>query len=134
MDNLEHFMSESQRKCLQDFCAGEEGEYFKQLLLKLNSHIVCMPKNYETDGQGDQAIVSLHYFVGGSDWWITERDMELREQKQAFGYACLNGDVEMAELGYINIEELIRHGVELDLYFEPMTLGQVQANLHKKRG
>ena len=113
--NLKQFISQPQLSVLRDACKGEEGSYFRQMILKLKSHIVCMPKTYETDGQSDEAVVSLHYFRGGSDWWVIERDMEY-EQIQAFGYVCLNGDVEMAELGYINIEELIKYGVELDLY------------------
>jgi len=130
--NLKQFISQPQLSVLREACKGEEGSYFRQMVLKLKSHIVCMPRTYETDGQGDEAIVSLHYFRGGSDWWVIERDMERTEQIQAFGYVCLNGDVEMAELGYINIEELIKYGVELDLYFEPKTLKQVKEQLHKR--
>lgn len=132
MNILKHFVNKSQLECLQAASTGEEGMYFKKLLMKLNSHIVCMPKTYETEGQGDNAIISIHYFIGNSDWWIVERDMELREQIQAFGYICLNGDVEMAEVGYINIEELIKYGVELDLHFKPVTLAEVKANLLKR--
>ena len=127
--NLKHFVGQDQMQCLRDACKGEEGEYFKQIVLKLKSHIVCMPKTYETDGQGDDVVVMLHYFRGGSDWWVIERDAELNEQIQAFGYVCLNGDVDNAELGYINIEELIRYGVEVDLYFEPVTLREVKEKL-----
>lgn len=127
--NLKHFVGQDQMQCLRDACKGEEGEYFKQIVLKLKSHIVCMPKTYETDGQGDDVVVMLHYFRGGSDWWVIERDVKLNEQIQAFGYVCLNGDVDNAELGYINIEELIRYGVEVDLYFEPVTLREVKEKL-----
>lgn len=119
MELLKHFVGSSQRKCLIDALKGEEGAAFKQLFLKLNSHLICMPRTYETDGQGDKAVVSLHYFLGDSHWWIIERDVVLREQIQSFGYACLNGDIEMAESGYIDIAEILRLGAELDLYFEP---------------
>ena len=43
-----------------------------------------MPKSYETEGQGKEAIVTLHYFTGSWDWYITEKDKE-EEQLQAFG-------------------------------------------------
>lgn len=43
---------------------------------------------YEQDGKGEEAIVTLHYFRGGMDWFITEKDME-PEQHQAFGLADL---------------------------------------------
>lgn len=57
------------------------------------------------------------------NWYITERDME-RAQFQAFGLAVLFGDG--GELGYINIVELIRNGVELDMYFTPCTLEAIR--------
>jgi hypothetical protein len=130
--NLKHFVNKEQMQCLRDLCKGEEGAYFTQQILKLKSHIVSMPKTYETDGQGDKAVVMLHYFRGGSDWWVTERDVEINEQIQAFGYVCLNGDTYNAELGYINVEELIHYGVELDLYFEPITLGEIKEKLNRQ--
>ena len=91
-----------------------------------------MPKTYESDGQGDDVTVMLHYFINGSDWWITERDVILDDQVQAFGYVCLNGDIDCAELGYISITELINNNVELDLYFEPTTLREVKKKLFEK--
>lgn len=131
--NLKQFINPSQLSVMRQLVKGEEGAHFSQMILKLKSHIISMPKTYETNGQGDDAIVSLHYFKGGSDWWITERDMVREEQIQAFGYVCLNGDVQNAELGYINIDELIRCGVELDLYFQPITLREVKEKLSNKK-
>ena len=130
--NLKHFVNPAQLMVMRQNCKSEEGFFFQQMILKLKSHIICMPKTYETDGQGDDAVVMLHYFRGGSDWWVIERDMVINEQVQAFGYVCLNGDTEMAELGYISITELIKYGVELDLYFEPVTLREVKEKLNKK--
>jgi len=46
--------------------------------------------------------VVLHYFINGSHWFIIERD-STEEQFQAFGYACLHGNYQFAELGYISI-------------------------------
>lgn len=131
--NLNQFVNPAQLSVMRSLVKGEEGAHFSQMILKLKSHIVSMPKTYESDGQGDDAVVMLHYFKGGSDWWITERDMVREKQIQAFGYVCLNGDVQNAELGYINIDELIRCGVELDLYFQPITLREVKAKLSNKR-
>ncbi len=84
-----------------------------------------MPKTYEQDGKGDDAVVYLHYFRGDMDWYITEKDMEA-EQHQAFGLADLG--MGFPELGYINISELIDNNVELDLYWEPKTLREVKAS------
>lgn len=132
MNILEQFISKSQLACLREACRGEEGKYFNNMILKLKSHIVSMPKTYETDGQGDDVTVMLHYFINGSDWWIIERDVILDDQVQAFGYVCLNGDTDCAELGYISITELIENNVELDLYFEPTTLRDVKKKLFEK--
>ncbi len=120
------FLAVSQRNVMCDSCRGEEKEFFMQKLVDLAQQIQFMPKTYEQDGMGDDAIITLHYFNGGSDWYITEKDMDGGIQ-QAFGYAILNGDDECAELGYISIEELTRHGVELDLHFTPCTLGALKA-------
>ena len=68
-----------------------------------------------------QAVVHLHYFLGGSDWYITEKDVDGGVQ-QAFGYVVLNGDEDSSELGYLSIEEITRHGAELNLHFQPCTL------------
>jgi hypothetical protein len=89
-----------------------------------------MPKSYETDGQGDKAIAHLHYFAGGSDFYITEkdkgdgRDEVPGQQHQAFGLSDVFGDG--GELGYVSIAELIQHKVELDLYWTPRTLAEIR--------
>jgi len=83
-----------------------------------------MPRPYATDGTPtDDKIVHLHYFSGGSDWYIVERDSS-DEQLQAFGLACLQG--EYPEWGYISIQELIENGVELDLYFTPRPVSRLE--------
>ena len=76
-------------------------------------------------GKGDDAIVYLHYFFGGCDWYITEKDVDGGVQ-QAFGYAVLFGDKQNAELGYICITEITQFGAELDLYFTPCPLAEIK--------
>ena len=122
---LRAFVGPAQRQAVYSAMQGEEGEYFRVKTAALINLLETMPKVYEQDGKGDQAIVYLHYFTGSMDWYITERDTSV-EQLQAFGYANL-GDDQSAEMGYISIEELIRNGVELDLYWTPTTLEQVTA-------
>ncbi|MFH1080474.1 MAG: hypothetical protein V1766_09485 [Pseudomonadota bacterium] len=134
---LDHFIGKSQLSVMLDNCKGEEGEYFKAMIEDLKTIISTMPKTYETDGQGDEAKAILHYFNGASDWWIVEKDAGSPDddvpgiQEQDFGFVCLNGDAEYAELGYINIEELIQHGVELDLYYTPETIGAIKARFER---
>lgn len=98
-----------------------------ELIRKWRATIETMPHTYQQDGLGDKAKVFLHYFYGGSDWYITERDMSGKGTEQAFGFAVLNGDMEMAELGYISIDEITSIGGELDLWWTARELGQVRA-------
>lgn len=136
--NLNQFIGKTQLSVIsRQARQGEEREYFKNMILKLKETIGTMPKTYETDGQGNEAIATLHYFKGGSDWYIVERDAgspddkEQGVQAQAFGFACLNGDTQNAELGYISIEELIEYGVELDLYYTPEKIGDIKTRFRK---
>lgn len=82
-----------------------------------------IPRIYETDGQADQAVVHLHYFVGNCDWYITEVD----PTGEAYGWA----DIGMGgEFGYVwlpELESLLVHGwavVERDCYWTPVPLAQ----------
>ena len=70
------------------------------------------------------ALARLHYFTGGCDWWIVEKDADSDHagQVQAFGVADLGMG---AELGYISIPELLENGAELDLYFTPKRMGEL---------
>ena len=123
--NLKNYIGKGQLLAMNQASRGEEGEYFKTMIAKLKTTLETMPKIYETDGQGDEAIAVLHYFSAGSDWWIVEQDMH-EEQLQAFGLACLNGDWLNAEMGFINIQELIAYGVELDLYFRTKPIAEIR--------
>ena len=82
-----------------------------------------------SEPRGQAAVAHLHYFRGGSDWWITELDAgseddeEPGQQRQAFGLADLGYG---AELGYIDIEELVAAGVELDLHWTPKPLSEIR--------
>lgn len=128
LKTLRGFIGNSQLHAIGDACRSEEKQFFFDKAVALADLVSTMPKTYEQDGLGDAAIVSLHYFSGSCDWYITEKDCDPdgEGQIQAFGYANL-GDDECAELGYISIVELIGAGVELDLHFTPCTLGQVRA-------
>lgn len=135
MLNLKQFVNPVQLSVMRSLCRGEEGAHFVDTIKGLQSTIANMPVTYETDGQGDNAIAHLHYFSGASDWWITERDIGdpedavPGEQHQAFGFSCLNGWTDCAELGYISISELIHCGVELDLNWSPVSIGEIKRGL-----
>jgi hypothetical protein len=119
---IRDFIPKSELSAIADGMRSEEMQFFFDKACEIANTINTMPKTYEQDGKENQAIAYLHYFVGGCDWYITERDME-PEQLQAFGLANMGHG---GELGYISIVELISNNVELDLYFTPKTLEEIQ--------
>ena len=126
IDVLLQFMPAGQRAVVHAGLRGEERQFFADKLSELTDRINAMPKTYEQDGLGNQAVAHLHYFKGSGDWYITERDIETPDepgQHQAFGLADLGHG---AELGYISIVELVRNGVELDFHFTPCTIGELK--------
>ena len=123
---LKGFISNSQLKAIETGCRGEEKEFFFDKVVEMAKVVSGMPKTYEQDGLGDKAIVSLHYFSGNSDYFITEKDMGTPDepgQHQAFGLTDIGCG---SELGYISIVELLKNGVELDLYWTPKTIGEIK--------
>ena len=116
--HLRPFISRSQLQALGDACRGEERHFFIDKIVEYGARVNNMPRVYDQDGLGDNAIAYLHYFIGGIDAYITERDTS-RDQHQAFGTINLGYGF---ELGYISIQELIDNGAELDLHFDPTPL------------
>ena len=117
---LRSFIGRGQLQTLRAACHGEEGPYFRDLLHTYGARVATMPKTYEQDGLGQQAIAHLHYFTAGCDWYVTERDTD-PAQHQAFGLANLGYG---GELGYLSLPELLAAGAELDLHFTPRPLAQ----------
>jgi hypothetical protein len=126
LKRLRRFLSDVQYQVLRIVSAGEECQHFGTLLLQLADRVQAMPKTYENRDNGVDSMVWLHYFAGGGDWYILEKDMR-GDIDQAFGYAILSACEECAEFGYISIRELTSLGVELDLYFTPAPLSDVLA-------
>lgn len=114
---LSRFLSLQQRQAVATGLRGDDRPFFQQLVHQLTQIINAMPKTHETEGQGQEAMVWLHYFAPHGDWYITERDQE-DEQLQAFGLA----DLGCPEMGYIDLAELLAHGVELDFHWTPQPL------------
>ena len=124
-----YFMPTGERRTLLANLSGEEGAGIADIVLAVAKTIDTMPQTYQTAGQGADAIAHLHYCGGAVDAWITERDMGDESgdmsQLQAFGLITMTGNRSDAELGYISIAELILHGFELDLYWQPKTIGEL---------
>lgn len=129
--SLRGFIGPAQLECLGELLrSGEESQHFRQLILQLASVVANMPKTYEQEDKSHDAIVSLHYFVGGCDWHITEKDAGSADdeaeqfQSQSFGLADLGFG--FPELGYISLPEILANGAELDLYWTPKTLAEIR--------
>lgn len=119
------FVPVSQMKCLEDGIRwSEERAHFREKVLRLADTVASMPVTYAQSELGEDAVVHLHYFYGGCDWWITEKDVD-GGVDQAFGLVDLGHG---PELGYISIRELVRmRGLEVDLYWQPITLKALRA-------
>jgi hypothetical protein len=116
---LKSFVSDSQIQVLKQMSKGPEHESATEIINRLIDTFDTMKETYQTeDIPESDKIVSLHYFLGGSDWYIVEKDV-LPEQYQSFGYARLSGMEDLAEWGYISLQELIDNNVELDFYWRP---------------
>ena len=73
-----------------------------------DEELQAMPKLYATERTPlRDRVVRWHYFTTGAacDWWLIEYDPETRD---GFGYACLGGDHQNAEWGYVSLDELER--------------------------
>ena len=138
--DLKHFMSIEQRAIVQDCMAGEERDFFFEKMIELAAIVKSMPKTKETDdGRGGKAIAYLHYFAGGqANFYLTERDVGSSDdpvpgvQHQAFGRADLFGDG--GELGYISLPEIFKSRGELDFYWTPKTLDEIEAERRGEEG
>lgn len=127
--NLRPVMSDLQIMCMVNGIQGEESAFFFEKLAEIKQTVEQCPRTYETDGQGDAAMCRLHYFKGNSHAYITELDVSGPPHTQAFGVISLNGYY--PELGYINIQELIENGFELDLYYTNESVGDVKRKLNQ---
>jgi len=105
---------------------------FQDVLEHLERVISDLPALYDTDGQDDK-IAYLHYFYGGTDIYILERDISA-EQLQAFGWTILNNDYQNAEYGYIGIQQelLPSNKIELDFHFDPTKLSDIKKSHEPK--
>lgn len=119
---LSRFLPPSQMRAVRIGLRGDDRPFFQQLVRRLTQTVNDMPKTHETDGQGQEAMVWLHYFAPSGDWYITERDQE-DEQLQAYGLA----DLGFPEMGYIDLTELLAGGVELDFHWTPKPLKALAA-------
>lgn len=122
---LNDFFSMSQYETINENARGEEGPYFQEKLKEFSARIDSMPKTYDQDGLEDKSIAHLHYFMGGSDWYITEKDVD-GGINQAFGLTYTNGDRQISEYGYISIANIVAAGAEMELSFVPCSIADIK--------
>lgn len=130
MHALRFFLGGRQREFVKQLACGEEKQFFYDKMVELAAIVEAMPATYEQRSvkDGDDIVVHLHYFVGGCDWYIAEKDKGdpedtvQGEQNQAWGLANIGYG---GELGYISIAELMDNNAELDFHFKPRTLGEL---------
>ena len=137
-DRLQPFMPILQGKAVGELMRGEEKQFFRDKMVELAQLVDSMPVTYSQQNETDP-IAYLHYFFGGSDWYIVEKDME-GEVDQAWGFACLNGDMMNAEYGFISIDELVSlvirgfMTIDLDFHFDPTPMSVVKPSLGERHG
>lgn len=91
--------------------------------------LFALPKMYSTEKvKSDDKLIRMHFFLGGSDWYIAEYDSSSR---MFFGYSVLNGDWEMSEWGEISFDELVsvKQGfleVDRDLHWTPKKFSEIK--------
>lgn len=118
------FLPINQHAIILGCLRGEEREFFVKKIEEMKAVIHAMPVTYSQSELGDEAIVHLHYFFGGCDWYITEKDAEGDGTVQAFGLVNLGHGY---ELGYVSIQEIIQHPfIDLDLHWQPKTLAEIK--------
>ena len=117
---LRRFIAQQQLRALADLMRGAEGAFYRRMLVGFAERVAEMPPYGAQDGMGGQATAYLRYFGGAGTFFITERQDGKVDacQHQAFGWCSGSG----GEFGAVSIQELIDHGMELDLYFEPCPL------------
>ena len=115
----------------QSTLRGMEINDYNEVIQSITELVEDLPDSANADyDESRNNLVALHYFYAGSDWWIKDWNPKYKE---FFGYVCLNDDTEMAEYGYINVEELVNNGkVELDFYWTPKTFKEVIKKLKRR--
>jgi hypothetical protein len=124
LKTLRPFIGPGQMNAIANGMRGEEKQFFLDKAVELASIVASMPSTFQQRDKGLNAVVHVHYFVGQSDFYLTEKDcIEDEPQHQAFGQANIGYG---PELGYISLPEILRAGAELDFHFKPTTLAVIR--------
>jgi len=106
---------------------------------KLDRPVESTPKLYETEEQGDKAIVQEHYFIPGTgiDWYVIEYDAEsdicycwseVIPPHGEYGYTYMKEmeDLDL-EVPLVSSSEtlMLKVKVERDRHWKPLPIGEV---------
>jgi hypothetical protein len=104
----------------------EHPDTFAEAIERLETRLRECPPIGGTEGMKEHPAL-FHYFYGGTDMYMCEYN---RERGIMFGFAILNGDLQNAEWGYIDLAQIITIPVmNLDYHFEEQS---IEAALYKK--
>ncbi len=59
-EDLKPFIAPQQLSCIVKLCQGEDSDWYITRMVELAAEILSMPKTYDQNGKGDQAIAHLH--------------------------------------------------------------------------
>lgn len=123
---LRQFMPASQLRVLQESLVGEQGAHFRNLIKEMCKRLHEMPGPCESDWgiEGDK-IAHLRYRHGLDEWYIFEKGIEGNEN--AFGVHFPDGRLLKMTVGHIRIDKLRGDGVQLDMDFQPVSIGHIIA-------
>jgi hypothetical protein len=113
-------------------CCKEEGAWFVAKREELINLFANMPFTYqqrENKLTKEDNIIYAHYFRGGMDYYLCEKDIDSDDEGQLQAYGLVYHVGGMPELGYFSIPELLNHNFEIDLHWEPKFVSQVKAEL-----
>ncbi len=92
---------------------GEEGDFFKQKIKDIAAAVLNAPKIGNTNGLEEHPLAIRYFHPSGTETLVCE----IGKDGEAFGFQCLNGNYEMAEWGYIDINEVKNiRGMEIDYH------------------
>lgn len=94
---------------------SEEKEFFIHKVKEIVKNVEAAPKMGKTDGKKEHPLVLKYFHPTGTQALVCE----IGKHGEAYGYQILNGDHQMAEWGYINLNELKNiPGMEIDYHID----------------
>lgn len=102
INNAKAIIPPLQFKTTFNLTKGEEGKYFTDKIKEISQIYENIPKLYETDGLKEHPLALKYFHPSGTEVLICELD----KNGEAFGYTIMNGDYEMSEFGYQDLNEI----------------------------